>query len=158
MTFVSTCGFILPETSPNPLCGKCNTLFYAPKTIQRRPNIQRKYRRTIGLRRCRVIVDDIAHFFTCIRTSYDPIMSVKWGLGAMDKNLAARVEELDNAYLNREGRSQPARSQKRAFGDNSPGRPLNRASWTSAIFLRRVSKNNSCQRLRHSLVRPLLPL
>jgi hypothetical protein len=33
--------------------------------------------------------------------------------------------------LNREGRSQPANSQNRAFGDISPGRPWNLASCTS---------------------------
>lgn len=40
---------------------------------------------------------------------------------------SAQAHDEAEAYLNREGSSHPANIQKRAFGDISPGRPLNLA-------------------------------
>ena len=45
-----------------------------------------------------------------------------------------RVEEWNEAYLKRGGKSHPANINKRAFGDNCPGFPLNLARYGSEFL------------------------
>jgi len=122
---------ILTEICPNFLCGHCYPLLHTSKTVQGWSDVQRKYWRAVRLGRCRVVVNDIADLLTGFWTSDYPIVSVKGRLRATTDLEDNDTWKLSLTYLNREGSSHPANIQKRAFGDSSPGRPLNRAKWIS---------------------------
>jgi hypothetical protein len=69
--------FVVTQIGPSFCCGDGYSFLHTPKAIQGRSNIKREDRRAIGLGRGRVIVDDISHLFTSLRSAYDPVMAIE---------------------------------------------------------------------------------
>jgi len=51
--------------------------------IEGGPNVETEHGAAIGEGRSGIVVDDVSDFFACLWTVDDPVVSVKWGLGAV---------------------------------------------------------------------------
>ena len=102
-------------------------LLDALDAVQGRSDVQCKYGLAVRCMWSRVVVDHVPYFFTCTWPPNDPVVTVKRRLGAVTPRQIVCAHDGAETYLNREGNSHPANIQNLAFGDISPGRPLNLA-------------------------------
>ena len=116
------------------------------ETIESRSDIEAEHRAAVGKGRSGIVVDNVSDFLTRLWTVNDPIMSVEWWFGAVTK----RTKTLGNSGnsgkwigtdLKRDGNSHPATINRRAFGDNWPGFPLNLDRYGSE-FLTGIYREN----------------
>jgi hypothetical protein len=124
------CVFVLAKRRPCVLCCKCNAFLQASKAIKSGTNVEGEDWGTVRLRRRGVVIYDITDFLAGFWTTNNPVMPVKWWFVAFERNMNI-IERVGyaNTHLNLHGSSHPASNQKRAFGDISPGRPLNLARY-----------------------------
>jgi hypothetical protein len=77
MTMCSRRLILIPDTCPHLFCSDSDAILYTSEVIKGWSDIQRKNRRAIRFRWCRIIVDDVANFLPTLRPADDPIVAVK---------------------------------------------------------------------------------
>lgn len=123
----------LTQLLPDLTRANSDPLLHTLHAVQCRPDIQCKDRVPVWCRWSRVVVDHVPYFFPCSWSPNDPVMAIKGRLGAItNPRQSALTRDAGETYLNREGSNHPANIQTRAFGDISPGRPLNFARYGSS--------------------------